>query len=284
MSQEGFQIEARAAILAANAGAEIIAEYAPILSQPDIKRDLAEQKPDGSWRTIADIESEEAILSILHERFPHSTKIGEESNPIYGDDGDIWYIDPCDGTNALLGGVPYVAVCIALERKGRRVLEIINTPLIEQGRSYRAIIDEKPTMFDGSHIHALPISVPNSLDEITIIPHFPRTRTRDHEILSNLANGRIIHSTTWKAGHAYHVAEVAHGFPNVYLFETPSNLPPWEAIGNLLLSCMGGVYTSYQFDTGSPKFTIVTTSQEVYHKLESELRKANFGYGHTPRR
>lgn len=67
--------------------------------------------------TAADEAAERMIRRRLARRFPAIGFLGEEGADVAGEDGR-WIVDPMDGTIAFLAGLPFFAVCIALEREG----------------------------------------------------------------------------------------------------------------------------------------------------------------------
>src|SRR5689334_14407157 len=81
------------------------ANAAAIASLPHFRPDVVvEKKLDRSPVTIADRESEKAILSILRAAFPEASVIAEESGVIPGDPNLRWIVDPLDGTRGFTRG------------------------------------------------------------------------------------------------------------------------------------------------------------------------------------
>ena len=85
-------------------------------------------KDDASPVTQADIEAEEAIIATLHEHFPNYGILAEESGPRGEIDRPLWVIDPIDGTNNFVRGIPFFATQIALARDGVPVLGVSCMP------------------------------------------------------------------------------------------------------------------------------------------------------------
>jgi myo-inositol-1(or 4)-monophosphatase len=65
--------------------------------------------------TEADTTAERCIRRRLAHQFPRIGFLGEEGNRVEGPDGR-WIVDPLDGTIAFVAGLPFFAVCIALEQ------------------------------------------------------------------------------------------------------------------------------------------------------------------------
>lgn len=64
--------------------------------------------------TDIDVAAEKCIISILQSEYPDFGIISEESPAVAGDSPYTWVIDPLDGTNNYVHGVPFFAVVIGL--------------------------------------------------------------------------------------------------------------------------------------------------------------------------
>ena len=81
--------------------------------------------------TEADRASEEAIVGVLRAAFPDHAFVGEEGGR-RGVSDHTWLIDPLDGTHNYAHGIPWFAVSIALQHRGRTVAAVVlNTMLGE---------------------------------------------------------------------------------------------------------------------------------------------------------
>jgi histidinol phosphatase-like enzyme (inositol monophosphatase family) len=93
------------------------------------RRELAiEEKADLSPVTIADRETEQFIRAAIRARYPEHGILGEE----FGEENPgapwRWIIDPIDGTQAFVHGVPLYTVLLALEFEGDSHLGVIHNP------------------------------------------------------------------------------------------------------------------------------------------------------------
>jgi histidinol-phosphatase len=109
----------RVAIEAARAGEKVIRRYYNTGVQATLKQ-------DASPVTIADIESERAIIDILERAFPGHGFIGEETGRRNADAEYLWLIDPIDGTKSFIRGTPFFSTQIALMRRGRLIAGVSN--------------------------------------------------------------------------------------------------------------------------------------------------------------
>lgn len=78
--------------------------------------------------TNADIEAEKAIISMLAEEFPELGFLTEEQGTLKKDSELSWVIDPIDGTNNYIAGLPLFCTSIALVKKAAPLLGVIYDP------------------------------------------------------------------------------------------------------------------------------------------------------------
>lgn len=117
--------ELQAALEAAAAAADIIRHY--------YRRNLdVAIKDDRTPVTVADVESERAIRSILSQRFPAYGFYGEETGQSDVDAESVWLVDPIDGTKGFVRGYPFFSTQIALLKRGELVLGVSSAPLFDE--------------------------------------------------------------------------------------------------------------------------------------------------------
>ena len=86
-------------------------------------------KGAGDFVSRADIAAEQIVREMLMEARPNYGWVGEESEPVEGNDPTRrWIVDPLDGTSNFLHGMPHWAVSIALEHKGEIVAGVVFDP------------------------------------------------------------------------------------------------------------------------------------------------------------
>lgn len=113
------------AIEAAQAAEEVIRRY--YLSNLEI-----ELKEDRSPVTVADVETEKAIKSIILKAFPDHGFFGEETGKTNADADYLWLIDPIDGTKSFVRQYPMFSTQIALMYKGELILGVSNSPMFQE--------------------------------------------------------------------------------------------------------------------------------------------------------
>jgi len=81
--------------------------------------------------TDADLESEQAILSVLEAEYPEITSFSEEQGGIMTD-GYLWVIDPIDGTINFFLGDSHWGVSIALVKRQQTIAGVVYLPANKQ--------------------------------------------------------------------------------------------------------------------------------------------------------
>ena len=90
------------------------------------------KKPDAGLVTIADKESEAAIIKTILSKFPDHQIYAEESGEKKTSSNVRWIIDPLDGTTNYAHQMPHFCVSIAVEVGGKLVLGILDAPILEE--------------------------------------------------------------------------------------------------------------------------------------------------------
>ncbi len=105
---------------------------------------IGQRKPDRSWVTAADIEIESLLRERILARYPDHGIMGEEQGLYATDREFVWVLDPLDGTDAFVNGLPTWSISIGLLRQGEPYLGVIYVPILEdcywvdaQGSAYR---------------------------------------------------------------------------------------------------------------------------------------------------
>jgi len=94
-----------------------------------------EEKTAGEIVTVADRDAERILADGLRVLYPDARIIGEEAAAASPDimnamdDGDVWLIDPIDGTANFAAGREPFAIMIALLRDGEIMLSVIADPI-----------------------------------------------------------------------------------------------------------------------------------------------------------
>ncbi|CUT17815.1 MULTISPECIES: inositol monophosphatase family protein [Candidatus Ichthyocystis] len=77
------------------------------------------KKEDGTFSTNTDVNAERCIVSMIHNIYPEHDIYSEECGWAYKrNSNSVWYIDPIDGTNNFIHGIPHYAISIGLIERG----------------------------------------------------------------------------------------------------------------------------------------------------------------------
>jgi inositol-phosphate phosphatase/L-galactose 1-phosphate phosphatase/histidinol-phosphatase len=91
-----------------------------------------EAKADRSPVTAADREAETAMRAMIVEAYPDHGILGEEHGSERLEAEYVWVLDPIDGTTAFVTGKPLFGTLIALTRRGRPILGVIDMPALDE--------------------------------------------------------------------------------------------------------------------------------------------------------
>lgn len=182
--------------------------------------------------TECDRQSERLIVERIFRDHPDSTIIGEEDGQ-QGAGAVRWYVDPIDGTNNFVAGVPFFCVSIAAALDDRLLAGVVYDPSRQEtfaASTAGATLNGEPIRCTGS-----------ALDSgATLLTEFPRSGrpidpkdlTRFGTLLPSFRAVRRLGST------ALHLAYVAAGRADA-TFGLGTN--PWDiAAGVLLIQQAGG--------------------------------------------
>jgi len=123
-----------------------MAEHAGKISL-DEAESMAESKVE--YKSVRDLVTpvdrkvEDFIRGEIQKKFPDHTIIGEEKGTSMGGSDSCWVIDPIDGTNSYVHGLPGYSVSIALQQGGETVAGVVYGPVLnmmftaEKGRGAR---------------------------------------------------------------------------------------------------------------------------------------------------
>lgn len=91
----------------------------------------AREKRGDDLLTEADLAAEATILVVLRAAHPEFGIVSEERGAVGGGEGYTWLVDPLDGTNNFVCGIPQFGVSIALLQGEEAVLGAIYQPMTD---------------------------------------------------------------------------------------------------------------------------------------------------------
>ena len=123
MTQEKYK---EVAVLAAKEAGNIHKKY---FNQ---KFEIKTKDTSFNFVTAADIEAEKTVVAIIRERFPQHDFIAEENKYARTGSEYTWVIDPLDGTNNFIHGLPIFSVSIALVKNDEIILGVVYDPMRDE--------------------------------------------------------------------------------------------------------------------------------------------------------
>lgn len=208
-----------------------------------------EEKAKNDFVSIADRESERAVVETILRSFPGDGILGEEGARRPGTSGREWVIDPLDGTSNFIAGFPFWCVSIGVRQGGESVAGVVWDPLREE--LYRA--ERGSGAFRNGD--RLAVSRRTSAEGTFLATGFPfREHAKIDEYLEIFRALFLEAKAIRRAGSAaLDLAGVASGvFDGFFEFR----LSPWDiAAGAVLITEAGGVLRDFEggesyFETG----------------------------------
>ena len=203
-----------------------------------LRREDVEEKSADDFVTRVDVEVERAVRRFLEAQMPSTPVMAEEEG---GQTGSLqWVVDPLDGTNNFVFGMPCVAVSLALLEEGQPVVAVVDLPLL--GERYRAVRGAGAWDHRGERMQVRPA---RGLQGALLATGFPfrKPHLRDryfrlfHRVFPQVVDLRRAGAAAMDL--AYVGAGIFTGF-----FEL--GLSPWDvAAGMLIIEEAGGVVRTW---------------------------------------
>jgi histidinol phosphatase-like enzyme (inositol monophosphatase family) len=109
------------------------ARLAGAIAMEYFQTDVAvERKGDRSPVTIADRRAEQELRQLILSQYPDDGVLGEEFGETSGSSGWRWILDPIDGTQSFVRGVPMFGVLIGAECHREAVLGVAYLPALNE--------------------------------------------------------------------------------------------------------------------------------------------------------
>ncbi|SBT48134.1 inositol monophosphatase family protein [Micromonospora auratinigra] len=235
--------------------------------------DIAEKAP-GELVTVADRRAEEVISARLRELLPGSVVVGEEAvaeDPTLLEHlrgaGDVWLVDPIDGTSNFAAGRRPFALMVALQRDGVPVASWVYDPLDGTLASCRAGA--------GTRLDGTPVRTAASTPEVGALRGTAMTRflPPDARRSAEAGGARIGELLPGQhcAGREY--LDLLTGTQHFVLFWRTL---PWDhAPGTLLVREAGGVARRFDGTDYHPaddgRGLLVAASEEIWDEVRAAL-------------
>ena len=227
-----------------------------------------ERKADQSPVTAADTESERILRDRIARSFPDHAVLGEEqgASPAGSKSGSRyrWVLDPLDGTNGFVRGVPLYGVLVGVEVDGRPAVGVVYLPGTGE---LVAAADGLGCTLNGTPCR---VSRTATLDAATLLTtSVPRCMAKSN------AYATLMHRVAFTAGwgDAYGHVLVATGRADVML---DPKMSPWDCCALVpILREAGGRYTSWAGEETIHAPDGVSTNAALHDRVLAVLRDAS---------
>jgi myo-inositol-1(or 4)-monophosphatase len=223
------------------------------------------QKSRGNLVTEVDTLAEELILGLLKNEYPDHHALSEEANSLAATTGYTWIVDPLDGTNNYVFGIPDFCINIALANDADILLGMTYDPVrkelfyAEKGRG---------AYLNGSSVWISPVSW---LKDALVAFDLGYDEKQGKKMLTviNKLWGQV-HCMRMIGSSALALAYVACGRFTIYFHR---HVYPWDiASGLLLVREAGGIVADWQgSQAGFQAEKIVATNNKLYQQLMKYL-------------
>ena len=225
-------------------------------------------KGPGDFVSSSDKKVEKIIIDELQKARPNYSILSEETGEINNDESFKWIIDPIDGTNNFLHGIPHFAISIGLEHNKEIVCGIIYDPIKDE-----MFTAEKG---QGSYInnHRMRVSSRAKLKDCIIFTGGPRYSSPDKELSMeeyNKFSSKVLIPIRKLGSGALDMAYVAAGRCDGFWSR---ELNYWDiAAGIILVKEAGGFVTDFN---GENEYiqnkTIVATNSKINKEMIGILK------------
>jgi len=242
------------AIESAYAGSEILLKYFNKIKEIEYKGIIDPV-------TIADKQSQKAIINKIQLSFPLHNIIAEEKDTFLKQDNDYcWIIDPLDGTVNYVHGVPTFCISIGLQYKNQIVSSVVYAPALKE-----LFVAEKGK---GSFLNGKKIKVSVIKEMIRALPvtGFPYyVRENSDRVLNNFKNIMLETQGLRRFGSA--AIDLAYVACGRFDFFWEEGLKPWDAAaGILLVEEAGGKVSDYKNGNNFLFGQNIVASNKLLHK------------------
>ena len=225
-------------------------------------------KGPGDFVSSSDKKVEKILIDELQKARPNYSILSEEIGEINNDESFKWIIDPIDGTNNFLHGIPHFAISIGLEHDKEIICGIIYDPIKDE-----MFTAEKGK---GSYInnYRMRVSSRSKLKDCIIFTGGPRHGSADRELSMeeyNKFSSEVLIPIRKLGSGALDMAYVAAGRCDGFWSR---NLNYWDiAAGIILVKEAGGFVTDFN---GENEYiqnkTIVATNSKINKEMIGVLK------------
>lgn len=232
-------------------------ESGKIINQYWRKDFTIDSKADSTPVTIADKKAEELMREMIMKSFPEHGILGEEFGEHNKDAEYKWILDPIDGTKSFIHGTVTFGTLIALTKKGKPILGVINQPVLKE-----FLIGDNETAF----LNDVKVNVRRCkvLESATLL-------TTDHLHIEKYQNikkfedlmRRVKVYRQWGDCYGYYL--VATGYADIMIDPIMS---VWDSMAVIpVIQGAGGTITDYQGNNAETGNSIIATGGILHNDI-----------------
>lgn len=214
-------------------------------------------KDDKSPVTIADKKAEEIMRNLIQKEFPLHGILGEEFGSVNPDSEYQWILDPIDGTKSFISGAVTFGTLIALTKKNKPLLGVINQPILNEFM----IGNNEYTELNGNKVK---VRECNSLSNAVVL-------TTDYLNIRKYKNidsfNRLIERAKffrmWGDCYGYYL--IASGFADVMI---DPKMSVWDSMALIpIIRGAGGIITDYEGNDPVAGDSIIASVPELHKEV-----------------
>ncbi|MGI9351263.1 MAG: inositol monophosphatase family protein [Rhizobiaceae bacterium] len=225
-------------------------------------------KGPGDFVTNADLKAEKIIRTELEAARPDIGFLMEESGEIKGKDPqNRWIVDPLDGTNNFLHGLPHFCISIALERESKIVAGVIYNPSTDE-----LFVAERG---QGAYANdtRMRVSARRELHDCLITTHIPRLGQKGHK-QALAEQGAVMRQTSGVRSTGSTALDLAYIAAGRFDGTWQRGPHAWDfAAGMIMIREAGGFVTD--LDGGQKLFesrTVLAGNEHIHRLLGNAVR------------
>lgn len=223
---------------------------------------MATKLNDSDVVTVADKESERAILDYIRSHFGEHGVISEESGGSHEDREWRWVIDPLDGTTNFSSGLPPFCMSIALEHRKEAVAGVVYAPYL--GECFYAVKGHGAWL-NGTRIRCAGKSELSKAVVATGMP-YDRNDNPDNNLEEISRMAFKVRGIRRMGSAALDLCYTAAGFLDGYW---ELNLNRWDVAAGILIAAEAGVKTeSIRADRGH---SLLAASPAIFPQMRAVL-------------
>jgi myo-inositol-1(or 4)-monophosphatase len=217
--------------------------------------------------TAADRAAEQAMRTLIREKFPAHGIVGEEFGPERADAEYVWVLDPIDGTKSFISGMPAWGTLIALSRAGNPVFGMMHQPFTRERFSgdgaaagYRGPAGER----------ALMVRPCERIEDAVLFTTSPRLMKAE----DRAAFGRVEDAVRLSryGGDCYAYCMLAAGHVDLVI---ETELKPYDILPLIpIITGAGGVVTNWEGEPAEKGGRVVVAGDKRIHAAALEILHA----------